>query len=426
MNNKYGKIGAEFHKKIMKAISEIKSEKFAKRLILETSAYIYYAKDFFRSPSLEEVLKHNGIKREDAIIVEHDSNYGRAIFNKYVFDKENRFMACLFFTIGNKPSGGYYGNLLEINFYKIIIVDSKCDFYTKSQGWYDRTPDMKMIEENIINSYERSFPRSTIRNYRNIASDIDSGVIKADKMCSNHILSDNTIKMAKDFFEANNVVERVLNDFNSNSPYDLWEVVRTARFTEIKSNNSREKLLNEVFQPAMDEIKEWIFNSAAKTINGEKTDRSDGYWRTLVRDNEWLIYIDSPRGGGNIVFYNTNTKKKYMIQLNYSYLNNEQMKLRNIGIFNMDRISIDSKSKYYYHYSKYDNYYEGLIWKTKYTLYDNYEYVDNIYMYNINGEPISYKDCFAGTISENLLEYIQDIDFFPSKEEIEKQITKNA
>ena len=399
-------VNAAFDRKVYNAINYYRGyadDKFAKLLVLETPNAVYWAKDNFKSKSPSDVAKHNGVKVEDMVFVEGNSSYGSSDFEVFMFEPDNKYFFRIRFGVGCKVTGSYYGNRLEVRFsHAIKVYPDKCYRVTQKLSSFE---DFK----NDINGsklYQRKESKRWMGNTC-VYSDIDTRRVKNPAITASwrKELSNNTLAKFKQFFLDNGVAEKYLADLDKhmvciNNFLNKANILSTATAAD-----TREKLLRDVFVPMYDKAKMWIKTKSAipckeydewlSCLKNEKDTRIQYYGSQirpcLVRDGDWIMCVESLSSWGKVVFYNAKFKKKYMANIHNNGINN-------YGVFNIDCFNLlPNYDRYYRHTQCYINHYNYSSSMNINFLVDDFEYIDSMKMYNIEGAEISYKECFKDT-----------------------------
>ena len=386
-------------------------DKFAKLLILETPNMVYWAKDNFKSKNQADVAKHNGVKLEDMIIVEANSAYYSSYFEAFMFEPNNKYFFRLRFDIGCRVSGSYRGSRLQVSFrHAIKIYPDKCYQIADNVSSFDNF-------ENDLNTskiHQRKESRVWMGNTC-IYSDITTKRIMNPATTANwrKEVSDNTFAKFKQFFLDNDITQKYLDDLDKHV-FSINNFMNKANaLSSTTATDTREKLLREVFIPMYDKVKEWIgikqsipckeYDEWLKKYPEEKDYRNQ-YNRLMirpcvVRDGDWIMCVESISSWSKVIFYNAKLKKKYMANVHSDTINN-------YGIFNIDYFNLLPSNNVYYchHNTYYINHYNYSNNHNFNFLTDDFEYTDTMKMYDIEGNEISYEECFKDTLIISIIE----------------------
>ena len=400
-------VNKTFDRKVYDAINYYcgnTDNKFAKLLVLVTPNMVYWAKDNFKSKNQSDVAKHNGVKLEDMIIVEGNSAYGSSDFEAFMFEPSNKYFFRIRFYIGCRVSGGYWGARLQVGFrHAIKIYPDKCCQVTDNATSFDNFEN----NLNISKLYQRKELKRWMGNtcvYSDIATKIIMDPAATEGWRKE--LDDNTFAKFKQFFLDNNVAQKYLDDLDKHVLFINNFMNKANVSSSATAANTREKLLRDIFIPMYDKVRKWVgakgaipckeYDDWLKKHPKEKDCRSQYYGPTIrpcvVRDGDWIMCLSSISSWSKIVFYNAKSKKKYMA-------NKHSDSINNYGVFNIDYFSVlPSTSQYYnYHNTYYINHYDYTNRLDENFLTDDIEYVDSMKMYDIDGNEISYEECFEDT-----------------------------
>ena len=206
-------VNKAFDKKVFEKIRYYLSDEFSKFLVLETANAVYWAKENFKSKCQTDVAKHNGVRIEDMIIVEANSNYGCSEFEVFMFEPNNKYFYRIRYYVGCRVSDSYYGGVrLGVRFSHVIkVYPDKCFQVTENIA------DFELFENSINNSklYTRKESKRWMGN-TTVYSDLDTKIIKNPASTSSwrKEVSDDTFEKFKKFFRSNDVAERYLNEFD--------------------------------------------------------------------------------------------------------------------------------------------------------------------------------------------------------------------
>lgn len=400
-------VNKAFDRKVYDAINYYRGfadNKFAHLLVLETPNMVYWAKDNFKSKNQADVAKHNGVKMEDMIIVEANSNYGSSEFESFMFEPNNKYFFRLRFYVGCRVTGCYWGNRLEVRFsHAIKVYPDKCYQVTEDATSFDN------FENNLNTSqlYQRRESKRWMGNAC-VYSDIATKTVMDPATTGSwrKKLDDDTFAKFKQFFLDNGVAQRYFDDVDK-CVISINNFMHKANVvSSTTAIDTREKLLRDVFIPMYDKVKEWVktkgyvpckeYDVWLQNHPNEKDYRNQYNGPMIrpcvVRDGDWIMCVESLSSWSKVIFYNTKFKKKYMANV-HSY------SINNYGIFNIDYFDLlPCTSAYRYHHNMYYinhyNYHDNYNFNF---LTDDFEYTDTMKMYDIEGNEISYEECFKDT-----------------------------
>lgn len=396
-------VNKAFDKKVFEKIQYYLSDEFSKLLILETANAVYWAKENFKSKYPIDVAKYNGVKIEDTITVEANSSYGSSEFEVFMFEPNNKYFYRIRYYVGCRVTGSYWGNRLGVRFSHIIkVYPDKCFQVT------EKITDFELFEDSINNSklYTRRESKRWMGNVT-VYSDLDTKIVKNPASTSGwrKEVSDSTFEKIKEFFRNGGVNERCLGEFDKH----VVSINNFLNKANILSNgtalDTREKLLTDTFIPMYNKVKEWMkakLGIPCKEYDewlARHKDQKDCRIQynkmirpCLVRDGDWIMCIESLSTWSKVVFYNAKLKKKYMANVHSEEINN-------YGVFNIDYFNVfPSSSSYYNHHNTYFiNHYDYHLNYNINFLTDDFETTDSMKMYDIDGNEISYKECFKDT-----------------------------
>lgn len=448
MSKNENKIDKNFVKQVIKEIDYIKGDEFAKRLIMITQRGRYWTKDGFTSSNYLAVCDHNGIRSEDAIIVNSDSSWGTTYFNKWFFEPNGEYIIVLEFMVGNRPSGNYYLNRLNVNFERIIRLNKNATFNVvfPNRSSYSSVDSYDgRVEEFLLTNTEdltcTSIDRRKIFSYRRNASDITIKKITSmsgGEQYEKYISTESWAK-ATEWLIENGASEIVIKENYSTScdkiyTNSIWSCFKEMKKKTTKQSKTKEELLSDVFTPIVEAISKWVVEKTAVKatslidfihglMNNEKdADYKYDYDRRckkpyynpfVVRNNEWLIYVDGLKSN-SVIFYNIEQDKKYHVTT-YCSSNpiTENIELKSIGVFNIGRTGLTSQEIPYCYCYAAKEYYYGY--------YDDAEWCDTCKMYDILGNELTFNECFDGVkMLTSSYEYIKNETWFPSYKQFEK------
>lgn len=396
-------VNKAFDKKVFEKIRYYLSDEFSKLLVLETANAVYWAKEDFKSKNPNDVAKHNGARIKDMIIVEGNSAYGSSEFEVFMFEPNNKYFYRIRYYVGCRVSGSYWGNRLDVRFSHVIkVYPDKCFRVT------EKITDFELFEDSINNSklYTRKESKRWMGN-TTVYSDLDTKIVKNPASTSSwrKEVSDSTFEKIKEFFRSNDVAEKYLSEFDK-------YVVSINNFlnkANVLSNgaalDTREKLLTSTFIPMYNKVKEWIkvkqgipckeydkWLARHKDQKDCRVQYSKMIRPCLIRNGDWIMCIESLSTWSKVVFYNAKLKKKYMANVHGEGINN-------YGVFNIDYFNVlPSSISYYNHHNTYFiNHYDYHSHYNINFLTDDFETTDSMKMYDIDGNEISYKECFKDT-----------------------------
>ena len=411
----------KFDKEVYDDIHYTMGPEFAKKLVLQTKNDVFYASDLFKSKILNDVLAHNGIKKNEAIIIHAENNYYGTTFDKFYFEPNSNYFYRVNFWIVNKPTGTLNGDPLKIYHYNMIQVypDKNFFFFNSFEGKYATdvsfytyciTDESKTHRQTIIN-------RKRIKQY-STSDDVLTRDILPQKAANtyNHLLSSSTRKKLIKFFKDNGVPDVYLTDFPQKAAM-FNEFMLKASPVENKVLKTRDKLIVEVFDPMFKKVQKNIGPKAIKKSteqekfvqeNKEKIvpcTTKGNYWDPIiVRDGDWLMCTNNFGKYGQVIFYNVKKRTKYMCTVTSTNIDS-------IQVFNLQNIRLYPTNSYGYlpYYMMPDSvFFKYGTSPAKQSLYDTFQYIDTAKMYDINGNEISYKECLAGTNLTSMLEINKD------------------
>ena len=451
MSKNENKINKNFVKQIINEIDYIKGDEFAKRLIMVTPHGRYWTKDGFTSSDYSAALDHNGIRSEDAIIVHSDSSWGTTYFNKWFFEPNGEYIIVLEFSIGNRPSGNYYLNRLNVNFQTIIRLNKNATFnivmperrtYSRADGYDGRIEEF--LSTNTENLTCESIDRKKIFSYRTNASDIMTKEITSmtgNGRYEKYVATETWCKV-EEWLIKNGASETVIKENRvmlGDKTYtnSIWTAFKAMKKRITSQLETKEKLLSNVLAPIVETINKWVAEKTAVKatrligfIHGLMNDEKYAKYRYhyeecqkpyynsfIVRHNEWLIYSDGLKSD-NIIFYNIKQDKKYFVTTYRSwYDDTKNIELKSIGVFNTYRTRLTSEDLPYRYCYMGEKQYRGH--------YDDAEWCDTCKMYDISGNELTFNECFDGVrILTSSYEYIKNETWFPSYKKLERDESK--
>jgi len=441
MSKNENKIDKNFVKQVIKEIDYIKGDEFAKRLIMETPSGRYWTKDGFTSSDYLATLDHNGIRSEDAITVHSDSSWGTTYFNKWFFEPNGEYIVVLEFLVGNRPSGNYYIDRLNVNFQRIIRLNKNATFNVVSPvaSPYSSVDDYDgRIEEFLSTRTEDltcvSIDRRKIFSYRRNASDIETKVITSMSgggQYEKYITTETWNKVTEWLMESG-VSEGVIKEnyftfcdkIQTNS---VWSCFREMKKRITSQSKTKDELLSDVFTPIVEAINKWVVEKTAVKAtplidfmrgfmnNKENAEYRYNYERCqrphynsfIVRNNEWLIYSDG-LNSNSIIFYNIEQDKKYHITTCRPWDSDvKNIEIKSIGVFNINRTDLTSQDIPCCYCFMANETYHGY--------YDDVEWCDTCKMYDILGNELTFDECFDDVkMLASSYEYIKNETWFPS------------
>lgn len=397
-------VNKAFNKKVFERTQYYLSDEFSKLLVLETANAVYWAKENFRSKNLNDVAKHNGVKVENMITVEANSNYGSSGFEVFMFEPNNKYFYRIRYHVGCRVSGSYYwGNRLEVRFIHIIkVYPDKC-FQVA-----DKISNFELFEDSINNS--RLCTRKESKRWMGnttVYSDLDTKIVKNPASTSGwqKKVSDNTFEKIKEFFRNGGINEKYLEKFDKHVVSINNFLNKSTTLSNTTALDTREKLLSNIFIPMYNKVKEWIaakqgipckeydeWLSCHKDQQDYRTQYNKMIRPCLVRNGDWIMCIESLSSWSKIVFYNAKLKKKYMANVH-------REEIENYGVFNIDYFKLLPSTNTYYNYdnSCFINHYDYRSTRNINFLTDDFETTDSMKMYDIDGNEISYMECFKNT-----------------------------
>ena len=257
-------VNKAFDKKVFEKIRYYLSDEFSKLLVLETANAVYWAKEDFKSKNPNDVAKHNGVKIEDMITVEANSNYGSSGFEVFMFEPNNKYFYRIRYYVGCRVSGSnYWGNRLDVRFNHVIKV-----YPDKRFQVIGNIADFELFEDSINNSklYTRKESKRWTGNVT-VYSDLDTNIVKNPASISSwqKEVSDNTFEKFKEFFRSNDVAEKYLSEFDKH----VVSINNFLNKANVLSNgavlDTREKLLTNTFVPMYNKVKKWVVAKATTT-----------------------------------------------------------------------------------------------------------------------------------------------------------------
>lgn len=360
------------------------SKEFRKRIILETktNCYTYDAKRFSNRSSAAGHLLALGINNP---IFAASSSYSLPVV-KVAIDKDNRFIDLIRFYLNTSVRALKQGldsitlkegqnifrmfkNKKTLSFHKYSNPNVRNDCYGLGRYTNWRLTNITPIDE--CEDFDQiTFEGTNYSNYFTVdCNDIDSAdwldIVVANKR--SHFLTEENAKLIKDFLLPSSDAFGIWCDRNEKDKFENTWDIKTALKIPIelpssKQNQTKEMLLRDVFNPI---IKRIPYTKENKTKN-----------EYIVRYDGWLVFSDRTQSWSEKhLFYNIKSGKKYLV-FEHTYKNS-------IGV-------CDIKN----HFS---DFMRSANWLKGRSL--------GIKCIDIEGNSISPRECFAGTIGEEMFNY---------------------
>ena len=315
------------------AIAEITSAEYGKRFIIVTRAKRYYPFNAQSLTSLSDAIKSAGIAKDDAIIVDNISQYSLNCFYKVLFDPNGEFIEFLRFTVVSNLQGMNWGGGRVRGHvrYEDTIRLFKNRTFTRYIDEFNSNPNAILPKKRFAGAFVKG-DDIECKHVRVWSTSYD---------CYKEFSESNTEKI-KEFFAGSVANE---NDINTIKDINSFVSFVTKTAPNTKAVKKRIDMIDNEFSPLIENIN-FIDKILPKPIDVvPKGYEISEYCRDLfrpfaVRNGEYIIIMDSKY---NAIIYNVTTKKKWLANLQRrlsSTYGNNLVKIKSVGVFNIDRLSI--------------------------------------------------------------------------------------
>lgn len=376
------------NKTIQDYIDFYTSKEFRKRIILVTKTNNSYTYDAKRFPNRHLAIKHLSELGINNPIVAASSSYNLPVV-KVAVDKDHRFIDFIKFYLDTRIMGLKQGlgsitltvsnsisrifkNKQVVTFYKYSVPEVRNDCYGLGRYTNWRVTSVTPIDE--CEDFDQiRFEGTNYFNYFTVdCNDIDDSswpdVVVANRR--SHFLAEENAKLIRNFLLPSSETFGIWCNKNKKDKFEsTWDIKTAlkipAESPQTKQNQTKRTLLEDVFNPIIERIPY------------KKEDCCNNEY--VIRHNEWLIFSDrNSSWSKKHLFYNVKSGKKYLV-FEHSYKNV-------IGV-------CDIKNQL-------SDFMRSSNWFKDRSL--------GIRCIDINGKSIPPRECFAGTIGEEMFNYCSD------------------
>lgn len=421
MNKKEKIVYSNSMAKVNKEVERITSKEFRKKCVIVTSAQKYYIyqedKRYNSEAEVIKKLKEQGIKSNQIKYIEHTSSYYENNIVSIIKGENNNWFDLIFFRLITSIGEN---NLFELRGYGVNVIriykDGKFKVYRKNgEEWIHYNVGTRTALNNDL-SFGLEKPKEIKRYLSYQANDIRNKIIPTIESWADYRRKINidSLKIISEVFGKD--VSAKVDNYSS-----LKDFLRapTANPNAQKAKETREELINSEFIPILQKIQrpkqkfdEKEIKKLEKRGYVDKYNEFDRRSKCFHRINDWIIYTNTKE---ERVFYNAETKKKYMV---YYRPNSLWYKDCSIGVFRIEDLiySLNPYETWGYdrnHVTMYKaengripNYNDYV---TLHPLEEEYEYAPECF--DENNNKISPYKCFEGTEVVDFLNTNLDLEY---------------